>query len=82
MSPNNYLVYLYRAIAKYSLADYKGAIDDLDITIRMHPSDGAFYYRGMAHMQLKHKTMGCADLNQSASMGNAVAETEVKKYCK
>jgi len=80
-SPDSYLVYLYRAIAKNSLSDYQGAIADLDVSVLMHPSADAFYYRGIAQRQLKQKAKGCADLNQSALMGNTAAEGEIKRGC-
>jgi tetratricopeptide (TPR) repeat protein len=75
----NFLVYLYRAIAENSLTDYQGAISDLDVSIQLHPSAEAYYYRGMAYKQLGRASKAYGDFKQSASMGNAAAKAEMKQ---
>jgi protein O-mannosyl-transferase len=75
----DFKAYLHRGTAKYNLADYPGAIADLDISIRLHPIASAFYYRGMAQIQAGQKRKGYADLKQSAQLGNTKALKELKK---
>jgi len=45
--PDLYEAFFYRAISKYSLTDYTGAILDLSTVIELNPFlPEAFYYRG------------------------------------
>ena len=82
LNSGSFLVYLYRAIAKNSLMDYQGAIQDLDESIQLQPNAEAYYYRGMAYHHMGNKIKACEDLHESASMGNTVALTEIRTNCK
>jgi tetratricopeptide (TPR) repeat protein len=82
LNPGNYVVYLYRAIAKNEAKDYVGAIADLTVSIQLHPSAEAYYYRSVAHQQLKHTLQAHEDLKQSAIMGNTVAQEDIKRNYK
>ena len=51
--PDNFDGYFLRGVAKYSLGDYRGAIDDFSRTLEIHPLYvRALQYRGISHAQL------------------------------
>ncbi len=82
VNANDFRSYLYRGYTRISLADYHGAITDLDVSIRLYSNADAYYYRGIAYIKMGRKTLGCADLKKSALMGNVVAAEEVRNSCK
>ena len=51
--PNDFEAYFLRGIAKYSLNDYKGAVDDFTTTLKIHPLYvRAYHYRGVSNDHL------------------------------
>ncbi len=57
--------YLYRSIAKISLDDYQGAIEDASLSIDRNPYlSRAYVVRGIAHQNLGHRTEAIADYRQ------------------
>ena len=78
--------YLIRAVAKYNMGNYNGAIKDCSIAIdkQMDESDDsdAYLYRGLAKMKLGQKKSACSDLNDALRLGDTKAATEIGKYCR
>jgi tetratricopeptide (TPR) repeat protein len=86
-NPDNTLYYNIRGQAKFQLQDYKGAIDDFDTVIKSwsgekYQKSKAFYWRGLAKIDLGQKDSGCLDLNKAGKLGYADAYEAVKGYCK
>ncbi len=79
---DDFRAYLCRGFAEINLAAYKEAVADLDKSIHIHTNAEAFYYRGLAKIQLGYKAEACEDFHQSESMGFAIAHTEILKNCK
>ncbi len=76
-----------RGQAKYYLRDYKGAIADFNYVIRSWTGEkvqksGAFYWRGLAKINLGEKDNGCLDLSKAAASGYPDADQAIQKYCK
>jgi len=82
LNTSDFEVYLKRAIAKYNLGEYKEALVDIQQSIDLKPSADAFYFRGMANIQLGRKSNGCNDLKQSLQMGNNDAKEACQQNCK
>jgi tetratricopeptide (TPR) repeat protein len=82
INAKDFEAYLDRAIAKYNLGDYNGTLADMDTSIQLNPAAKAYFYRGMANIQMGNKSDGCSDLKQAASMGNSDAASELQKNCK
>lgn len=60
--PDNFDGYFLRGVAKYSLGDYRGAIDDFTKTLDIHPLYvRALQYRGISHAQLANYNDALAD---------------------
>lgn len=56
--------YLNRALCKYSLQDYKGAIEDYSLTIMLRPNFAeAYYSRGTSKSCLKDNKGAIDDYN-------------------
>lgn len=76
--------------AKYQLKDFKGVIEECDFIIEMSPiniyskfdKNDAFYWRGLAKIQLGQKDSGCLDLSKAGELGYSDAYEDIKKYCK
>ncbi len=76
-----------RGQAKYNLQDYKGAIADFNNVIKSWTGEKvqkseAFYWRGMAKINLGQKDRGCLDLKKSADLGFSQADEAIQKYCR
>lgn len=82
INSNNYKAYLYLGIAKFKLKEFNLAIEYLDECIQLRPDKLAYYYRGLAHIEIKNNANGCNDLEQSFSMGYNEAGDEIKNNCK
>jgi tetratricopeptide (TPR) repeat protein len=82
VNANDFRTYLCRGYAKISLADYQGAVADLDISIQLLPNAEAFYYRGRAKIQLGLKSEAYVDLQQAASMGYTDAKIAMQQNYK
>lgn len=86
-SRNNNQYYNIRGQSKYYIQDYKGAITDFNRVIKTwsgeeYQKGKAFYWRGLAEIEMGEKDSGCLDLNKAAVMGYMAAYEELKKYCK
>jgi tetratricopeptide (TPR) repeat protein len=82
LNRKNYQAYLYRAIAKYSINEFRDAVADLDTSIYLSPNATSYYYRAMAYIRLGRKDAGCDDLHQSVLLENSAAQAEIRKNCK
>lgn len=76
-----------RGQAKYYLQDYKGAIADFNNVIRSWTGEKvkkteAFYWRGMAKINLGEKDSGCLDLSKASDLGYSDANEAILKYCR
>ena len=78
--------YNIRGQAEYHLQDYLGAISDFTVVIKSWESEKdqkttAYYWRGLAKIELGHKDNGCADLRKAAESRFPGAYEAVGKYC-
>ena len=78
--------YNIRGQAKYYLQDYKGAIPDFNKAIKLWSGEKyqrsiAFYWRGLAEIDLGQKDSGCLDLKKAADLGYTDANEAIQKYC-
>jgi len=83
LSPN-YTAALYtRGLARFLLQKYADALPDFDKTIAINPnySMKAWYFRGICHIRLNQKDLGCSDLKKAADSGMPDAIDMRKKYC-
>ena len=70
-------------MTKLILEDYRGAIDDFNKTIDINPNYGnAYYYRGLAKIDLNQTNNGCVDLSKAGELGISDAYVSIKKYCR
>jgi len=74
----NYL----RGKAKYFIADYKGAILDLDKQIKSEGFSGCYYYRGLAKSKLMDSNGACLDLKKAQELGYVDKDNAIKSICK
>ncbi|MDE6225288.1 MAG: tetratricopeptide repeat protein, partial [Muribaculaceae bacterium] len=82
--------YLYRAIAKLNLDDYKGASEDATLAIERNPFIAdAYEVRGVAYQNLEKPQLAIADYdsalaqlpdNRSILFNKAIALEDVKDY--
>ncbi|HCN84497.1 MAG TPA: hypothetical protein DIT07_12875 [Sphingobacteriaceae bacterium] len=74
--------YTARGIGKYMLNDYKGAIQDYTIAIKLNPKDRmAYNKRGISKIRIGDKNGGCLDLSKAGELGDASAYDMIRKYC-
>jgi tetratricopeptide (TPR) repeat protein len=83
---NDTRYYNIRGQAKYYLQDYKGAIVDFNRVIKSwsgekYQKSKAFYWRGLAEIDLGQKDSGCLDLSKAANLGYSEANEAIQKYC-
>ena len=77
-----------RGYAKMKLGDLKGALDDVDRSLKMDPTNSyAYRNRALVYIGMKKMKKVCADLNKAKELGfkqqygNEVDEL-LEKYCK
>ncbi|HEY6162279.1 MAG TPA: tetratricopeptide repeat protein [Bacteroidia bacterium] len=84
------LAYNYnnRGYARFKLGDIKGALDDINRSIKMDPTNSyAYRNRALVYIEMNKMKKVCADLNKAKELGfkqqygNEVDELQ-KKYCK
>lgn len=72
-----------RAMCKYRLNDYAGAIRDFNIISSVYGNYKELnYYRGLAKIALGNKTQGCADLKEAKNLKMKEAKEAIKKNCR
>ncbi|MGM5471427.1 tetratricopeptide repeat protein [Flavobacteriaceae bacterium LMO-SS05] len=70
-----------RAEIYFNTNEYKKAISDANSAIKIQEDSNTFYIRGLAHLKLKEKDLGCKDLSRAGELGKKEAYDEIKKYC-
>jgi len=66
------LLYNNRGFAKYKLGDYKGALEDIDLSISLLPNNSyAFRNRALVHLAQNEKELACADMQKALDLGFA-----------
>jgi len=83
---NDARYYNIRGEARYILRDYEGAFNDFNKVIKSWIGDTyqrskAFYWRGLAKINLGHNESGCRDLSRAAKAGYKKAYEAIKGYC-
>ena len=74
--------YTARAKAEALNGDFKGALADLNTSIRLKSGDTLTYNaRGEAKNQLGDKAGACADWQTASKLGSKAANENIKKYC-
>lgn len=74
--------YMLRAVAKCELKDFRGAIADCSKEIVLNPKDNyAYYFRGIAKINVGQKDSACLDWSKAGELGEADAYEMIKKYC-
>ena len=76
-----------RGQSEYYLRDFLGAISDFTIVIKSWEGEKyqkaiAYYWRGLAKIELGHKENGCADLRKAAESRYPGAYEAVQEYCR
>lgn len=75
--------YYNRGLCKSNLENYKGAISDFNIAIRLSPNEGVIYYdRAVAYFNSGDKANACEDLKKSQQLGVPVDKHMTKAACK
>jgi tetratricopeptide (TPR) repeat protein len=70
-NPNNVRARSNRAASKILLKDYRGAIEDASMSIKLYPQRGVAYYnRALAYVCLKEYELALDDLNAYIEIGN------------
>jgi tetratricopeptide (TPR) repeat protein len=72
--PGNAELYRLRASARMNVADYPGALTDLDAALTLRPDyPQALYDRGISRWVLERHADACADLTRACALGHARA---------
>ncbi len=83
LSPGFLEAYVNRAFIYYTLGKYQMAIVDFTKGLSLRSNDNiAYYYRGMAELNLNDKGNACSDLASAQQYGNPMAAGVLKQYCK
>lgn len=81
---------IYRANAKFQIEDFYGVVSDCDFIIEdslfnrrfsKYDKNDAYYWRGLAKIELGRKESGCLDLSKAGELGLKEAYDAIKKYC-
>jgi tetratricopeptide (TPR) repeat protein len=71
-----------RAMAKYNLEDFKGALLDFDALIKLDNSNyQAYYERALTNLQLGNSSAACEDLKIAKENGIGEAQELINKFC-
>jgi tetratricopeptide (TPR) repeat protein len=86
-NPDKISYYNIRGQAKYQLRDFSGAVSDFNAVIKAWSGERdqkskAWYWRGMAEIELGQKENGCLDLKKAQKSGYADAFDSIQKFCK
>ncbi len=76
------IAYKGRGIVKDNLHDYKGAIADYDVAIKLSPDMVAYHYRGSAKMMDGQTEDACADFKKSCELGFSYGCSDYQENCK
>ena len=70
-----------RAEIYFKKEEYGKAINDATKAIRIKEDANTFYTKGLAHIKLNEKELGCKDLSRAGELGKSEAYEEIKKNC-
>jgi tetratricopeptide (TPR) repeat protein len=78
---------LNKVNAMYMLKEFNGVITDCNFIIEnsqftQFDKNDAYYWRGLAKIELGYKESGCLDLSKAGELGYSEAYEAIKKYCK
>jgi tetratricopeptide (TPR) repeat protein len=75
-------LYSQRANAKLNLKQYNALILDCNKALQINKENKqAFYFRGIAKIELNQKESGCLDLSKAGELGQMEAYEAIKEYC-
>jgi tetratricopeptide (TPR) repeat protein len=75
-------IYYNRGLSKANLLDYRGAIADYTLAIKLNPKlTEAYLNRGIVKNILKDKNGACLDWSKAGELGYKEAYEIIKKYC-
>ncbi len=73
---------LSRGVLLGGLARYQESISDLSVYLSRVSNNGyAFYFRGIANLELKKLEEACNDLNKAKVLGVEKAQNYIRKFC-
>jgi len=70
-----------RAEIYFNTGEYGKAINDASKAIKIQENANTFYIKGLAHIKLNEKILGCKDLSRAGELGKSEAYNEIKKHC-
>ncbi|MFD1614821.1 tetratricopeptide repeat protein [Gelatiniphilus marinus] len=70
-----------RAEIYYNTGEYGKAINDATKAIKIQENANTLYIKGLSHIKLNEKELGCKDLSRAGELGKSEAYTEIKRYC-
>tara|TARA_R110002049_G_scaffold277039_3_gene455366 strand:+ start:1890 stop:3188 length:1299 start_codon:yes stop_codon:yes gene_type:complete len=70
-----------RAEIYFNTGEYGKAINDATKAIRIQEDANTFYIRGLAHIKLNEKELGCKDLSRAGELGKSEAYEKIKENC-
>ena len=84
LNPHNYN---NRAVQKYNLFDYYGAIQDSTKAIELRAEDSShlaqhYYNRGLYKQAIQDLIGACSDWEKASQLRDRNAKIELKEYCK
>jgi tetratricopeptide (TPR) repeat protein len=86
-SQKNALAYFYRASARYTLKDFRGAFMDYSKAINIDPNSSedylskSYYGRGLCFQYLGNKEKACLDFTKANELGNQDAANAMQINC-
>ena len=79
----NARTYRCRGNLKLMRLDYRGSIEDCNLSITLDPMFPTSYYtRGLAKIYLNQKESGCLDLSKAGELGMTESYEQIKEQCK
>ncbi len=81
LNPKYAEAFANKADAKIHLGKYFEALKDCNFAIQFTELAVAYYYRGLAKVNLGDKMGGCLDMSKSGELGYQDAYIMIKKYC-
>lgn len=81
LDENKWYIWDTRAEIYYNTGEYGKAINDATKAIKIQENANTLYIKGLAHIKLNEKALGCKDLSRAGELGKSEAYAEIKKYC-
>ncbi len=77
----NWEAYFVRGKAYFELEKYSEALKDFNMSIKLHPTADAHFYRGECRAEKGDVVGACEDLHTAEAMGNEQAVEKLKHVC-